>query len=225
MDKTSPILINTGRIFYPIKKIYEAIDIPILSITGYYDDDQTGAMYYYDNHQKYGNAKAKAGHYLLAGPYSHGGAQWSPTPVQNGVEEIEKEAQIPIYKYVIQWFDWVLKKKKKPGFIKGPTSPILKPAIIPGKEPNHLKNKLRIPWSYFSHQRLFKMKKRKDVLVLDEKKPAGNTSLTYRARYRRLRWIPPIYLLYLNLMMIPIIITSAYNLVFESPAFAKRYKF
>lgn len=101
----------------PAKEDYEAIDIPVFSITGYYDDDQNGALYYYNNHLSYGNAKAKDQHYLLIGPYEHGAAQWQPGPIQMNTD-LEKQAQIPIYKYVIQWFDWVLKGKNKPAFIK-----------------------------------------------------------------------------------------------------------
>lgn len=101
----------------PNKADYQSIDIPIFSITGYYDADQIGAMYYYNQHQKYGNESAKNNHYLLIGPYDHGGAQWQPGNIQNGIA-IESEAQIPIYKYVIWWFDWVLKGKQKPTFIK-----------------------------------------------------------------------------------------------------------
>ncbi|MBS1509954.1 MAG: CocE/NonD family hydrolase [Bacteroidetes bacterium] len=101
----------------PEKEDYAAIDIPIFTITGYYDADQNGAMYYYNQHMKYGTAKAKAQHFMLIGPYEHGASQWQPGPVQYGMS-LEKEAQIPIYKYVIWWFDWVLKGKAKPAFIK-----------------------------------------------------------------------------------------------------------
>jgi putative CocE/NonD family hydrolase len=101
----------------PSKEDYEAIDIPLLTTTGYYDADQLGAFYYFDNHQLYGNEKAKANHYMLIGPYDHGGAQWQPRSLQAGID-IEKEAQIPLNKYVIWWFDWVLKGKEKPNFLK-----------------------------------------------------------------------------------------------------------
>ncbi|HYX10104.1 MAG TPA: CocE/NonD family hydrolase, partial [Bacteroidales bacterium] len=37
----------------PYKDEFAHIDIPILSITGYYDDGQRGAMYYYNQHLKY----------------------------------------------------------------------------------------------------------------------------------------------------------------------------
>lgn len=96
---------------------YAALDIPVLTTTGYYDGDQNGAMFYYKNHQRWGNEAAKARHHVLIGPYDHSGAQWQPRATQAG-NPIEKEAQIPLYKYVIQWFDWVLKKKEKPRFIQ-----------------------------------------------------------------------------------------------------------
>lgn len=101
----------------PTPEDYRQLEIPVLSISGYYDGDQLGALYYYHQHQKYGNALGKSKHHLLIGPYDHGGAQWLPGNAQNGIE-IEENAQIPIYKYVIWWFDWVLKGQQKPAFIK-----------------------------------------------------------------------------------------------------------
>ncbi len=101
----------------PTPEDYASIDIPILTTTGYYDADQNGAMYYYNNHQRYGTQAAKARHHLLIGPYDHGGAQWQPRTTQSGLA-IEKEAQIPLYKNVIQWFDWVLKGKQRPHFVQ-----------------------------------------------------------------------------------------------------------
>lgn len=101
----------------PTPADYAAIDIPILTTTGYFDGDQNGAMYYFNNHQRWGSPAAKAKHHLLIGPYNHGGAQWQPGAIQAG-QPIEKTAQIPLYKHVIQWFDWVLKGKEKPRFIQ-----------------------------------------------------------------------------------------------------------
>jgi uncharacterized protein len=112
-----PYLDNYWQSILPSPADYKAIDIPILSITGYYDGDQTGAMYYYNQHQQHGSSRGKQNHYLLIGPYDHGGAQWMPENIQGGFE-IESNAQIPIYKYAIWWFDWVLKGKKKPTFLK-----------------------------------------------------------------------------------------------------------
>ncbi len=96
----------------PKEQDYAALDIPVLTTTGYFDGDQNGALNYYKEHVK-NNKKNK--HYVLIGPYGHDGAQWMPGPNQQG-QTIDEEAQIPLYKYVIQWFDWALKGKPLPPF-------------------------------------------------------------------------------------------------------------
>ncbi|MBW7675231.1 CocE/NonD family hydrolase [Chryseobacterium chendengshani] len=98
----------------PYKKDFAKINIPVLTLTGYYDADQRGAMYYYDNHIKYNKS---ANHYLIIGPYSHSG-------VVSGIEEeykgykIDPIAKIDLEDISFQWFDYILKAKKKPEFIK-----------------------------------------------------------------------------------------------------------
>ena len=101
----------------PSKRDFKKLDIPVFTITGYYDADQLGARYYYDQHMKYGHKKSKEKHQVLIGPFDHGGAQWKPTSIQGGYQ-IDQEGQIPIYKYVIRWFDYVLKGKEKPDFMQ-----------------------------------------------------------------------------------------------------------
>lgn len=98
----------------PFKKEFSKIDIPVLTITGYYDADQRGAMYYYDQHNKYNK---NANHYLIVGPYGH-------TEVVSGVNEeykgykIDAVAKIDIEDISYQWFDYILKGKPKPEFLK-----------------------------------------------------------------------------------------------------------
>ena len=166
------------RDILPGQKDYEAIDIPILTISGYYDADQNGAMYYFNNHQKYGNAKAKANHYLLIGPYNHGAAQWAPPAAQRG-ENLENEALIPIYKYVIWWFDWVLKGKKMPDFIKG--------QITYFETGNHkwaggksFKEVTTDSLELFLSPASVKNEKRKQLLSLSGKKPVDNGIVKYK---------------------------------------------
>jgi putative CocE/NonD family hydrolase len=101
----------------PNKEDYATLDLPILTITGYYDDDQNGAMFYYNNHHRYGGEGAQNNHLLLIGPFDHGGSQWMTNTFQSA-RAIEKEAQIAPYKYMIAWFDWVIKKQSKPAWIK-----------------------------------------------------------------------------------------------------------
>ena len=99
----------------PYKDEFAHIDIPILTITGYYDDGQRGAMYYYTQHLKY---KPDAEHYLLIGPYDHWGAQSTPSANLRGYQ-LDKVAQIDIQNQLIfDWFDYILKGKKKPAILK-----------------------------------------------------------------------------------------------------------
>ncbi|MGG9961009.1 CocE/NonD family hydrolase [Ferruginibacter sp. SUN106] len=162
----------------PAKKDYEAIDIPILSITGYYDADQVGALYYYNQHQKYGSAKAKDNHYLLIGPYDHGGAQWQPGNIQGGVD-IEKEAQVPIYKYVIWWFDWVLKGKTKPAFLKDKIT-YFETGNNTWKGTSALKKITTDSLELFLSPAIVPNAKRKDLHLLDDKKPVGTNTIKYK---------------------------------------------
>ena len=99
----------------PYKEDFAHIDIPILSTTGYYDDGQRGAMYYYNEHLKY---KPNAEHYLLIGPYDHWGAQGASSPNLRGYE-IDPVAEINIREnLVFEWFDYILKGKEKPALLK-----------------------------------------------------------------------------------------------------------
>ena len=52
---------------------FDKFDLPILTIIGYYERDQPGAMEYYRRHMKYGTAEVKAKHFLLLGPWDHSG--------------------------------------------------------------------------------------------------------------------------------------------------------
>lgn len=99
----------------PYKDEFAHIDIPILSITGYYDDGQRGAMYYYNQHLKY---NPRAEHYLLIGPYDHWGAQTTPRANLRGYQ-LDKVAQVDIQNELIfDWFDYILKGKEKPEILK-----------------------------------------------------------------------------------------------------------
>lgn len=99
----------------PYKEEFAKIDIPILTITGYYDDSQRGAMYYFKEHHKYAK---NPNHYLLVGPYDHWTAQSKP---QESLREykLDKSALINIEEDIIyQWFDYVLNGKEKPSILK-----------------------------------------------------------------------------------------------------------
>lgn len=99
----------------PQKKEYSKINIPVLTMTGYYDSDQLGALYYLRQHYKYNK---NADHYLIIGPYDHSGAQGSIEPTLRGYT-IDDVAKIDLDKISIEWFDYILKGKQNPSFLKG----------------------------------------------------------------------------------------------------------
>lgn len=99
----------------PYKKEFAKINIPVLTITGYHDDSQRGAMYYYNQHHEY---VKNSNHYLLVGPYDHATAQTKPSEYLRNYK-LDETAMINIrYDVVYQWFDYILKGKEKPSILK-----------------------------------------------------------------------------------------------------------
>ncbi len=94
---------------------YDRINLPILTITGHYDDDQPGAMEYYRRHMV-SQSPARQAHYIIIGPWDHagtrdpklefGGLRFSPSAVLD-MNQLHKE-----------WYDWTMKGAKKPSFLK-----------------------------------------------------------------------------------------------------------
>ena len=54
---------------------YGRMTFPVLAATGYFDDDQPGALRYYRNHEAHAPAEALSRSYLVIGPWDHGGTQ------------------------------------------------------------------------------------------------------------------------------------------------------
>ncbi|MES1226426.1 MAG: CocE/NonD family hydrolase, partial [Bacteroidota bacterium] len=98
----------------PYKTDFSKITIPILTITGYFDDDQVGAMYYYKEHLEYNK---NASHTLLIGPYDHYGAQGYPSSEWQGYK-IGPSANINIKELLFKWFDYTLKDSIRPQLLK-----------------------------------------------------------------------------------------------------------
>lgn len=99
----------------PAEDIYESLDIPVLTITGHFDDDQPGAMHYYKNHMKYGSETAKKMHYLVVGPWDHPGTRY-PKKELCGMQ-FGDDSLIEMKDLHLQWFDWVFKSGEKPKFL------------------------------------------------------------------------------------------------------------
>ncbi len=99
----------------PYQEDFANINIPVLTITGYYDDGQISALKYLNDHYKY---NAKANHYLLIGPYDHLGTQKShKDPVLRGYA-IDAAAQIDTPEITFEWLDFVMRGGRKPELLK-----------------------------------------------------------------------------------------------------------
>lgn len=98
----------------PYKQEFSNIDIPILTITGYYDADQLGALHYLQNHYKY---HKKPNHHLVIGPYSHySGQSKSGKTLKNYT--LDDAAKLNADKLVFEWFNYVFKDSIKPKILK-----------------------------------------------------------------------------------------------------------
>jgi uncharacterized protein len=99
----------------PYKGEFAGINIPVLTITGYYDDGQQSALRYLKDHYKYNR---NADHYLLIGPYDHLGAQAAAKPANLRGYAIDPVAQIDTPEITFQWMDYILRGGKKPDLLK-----------------------------------------------------------------------------------------------------------
>jgi hypothetical protein len=98
----------------PQQSEFSKINIPIFTTTGYRDDDQVGAMYYF---QQYHQWNKNPNYYLLIGPWDHSGSQGYPKSELGGYK-IDNVAKLPIQDIVFQWFDYILKDSSKPAILK-----------------------------------------------------------------------------------------------------------
>jgi putative CocE/NonD family hydrolase len=98
----------------PYEHAFADINIPVLSIDGYYNDSQNSGLYYLREHYKY---SPDAEHYLVIGPYSHFGAQRNGAEVINSYT-VDSNALIDTAEITYQWFDYIFNNADKPEILK-----------------------------------------------------------------------------------------------------------
>ncbi len=98
----------------PYKADFARINIPVLTVTGYYDDGQISALEYLKDHYRY---NPHAEHYLVIGPYDHFGTHRArKADVLRGYA-IDPVAQFSTPELAYQWMDYVLRGGKKPDLL------------------------------------------------------------------------------------------------------------
>lgn len=99
----------------PTASEFANLNIPVLTTTGYYDEDQIGALYYYQQHTRH---NPSAQHYVVIGPYDHAGAQRVPMASYGGYKFDSVAVAVNFEDLSVAWFDHVLKGKERPALLK-----------------------------------------------------------------------------------------------------------
>jgi putative CocE/NonD family hydrolase len=98
----------------PFGREFGKVSIPVLTITGYYSAGQAGALYYFNEHQRYvphGDDR------LLIGPYDDGVTQRGVLSVLRGYQ-VDPVAVMDLRELRYQWFDHVLKGAALPALLQ-----------------------------------------------------------------------------------------------------------
>ena len=100
----------------PRPEDYAAMPFPVLTATGFFDDDQPGALRYYRNHVAHAPVAVAARHYLVIGPWDHSGTQ-QPTKDIEGLT-IPEAAVLDMNRLHWEWYDWALGRGPLPTFFR-----------------------------------------------------------------------------------------------------------
>jgi len=85
---------------------FRKLSLPTLTITGWFDDDQSGALFYWRNVRQYSGTKDK--HFLLIGPWTHGGTGTGGKP-KLGEFEFSADSVYDTTMLHLAFFDYYLK--------------------------------------------------------------------------------------------------------------------
>ena len=98
----------------PYREQFAHIDIPVLTITGYYSGSEPGALYYFTQHHRF---NPHADHTLIIGPYDDAVMTRGPlSTLQSYV--VDPAAVVDLHELRYQWFDHELKGAATPSLLK-----------------------------------------------------------------------------------------------------------
>ena len=100
----------------PQPKDYTQMRFPILTATGYFDDDQPGSLRYYRGYVTQAPRDELEKSYLVMGPWDHGGTQ-RPEKTIEGLA-IPAAAVLDMDKLHADWYDWVLGRGPRPELLR-----------------------------------------------------------------------------------------------------------
>lgn len=98
----------------PFRDQFAKVQIPVLSITGYYAQGEVGALHYFQEHARYA---PDAPHALLVGPWDEHAIDDRPARVLRGYA-VDPAARIDLEELRFEWLDHVLNGAPKPEVLK-----------------------------------------------------------------------------------------------------------
>lgn len=100
----------------PTADQFTSLDIPILTITGSYDDDQPGALEYYRDFMRVASAAQRDKQFLIIGPWDHPATRTPRTPI--GGVDFGPASLVDLPKLHLEWYRWTMAGGPKPEFLK-----------------------------------------------------------------------------------------------------------
>ena len=106
--------------YNPTAGQYARMQIPILTITGSYDDDQPGALEHYKQHMRNASSEARARHYLIIGPWDH--LRTGRPSTEFGGLKVGPASLVDVLKLHLEWYAWTMQGGPRPEFLKKPVA-------------------------------------------------------------------------------------------------------
>ena len=100
----------------PTSEQFAKIDIPVLSVTGMYDDAQLGTLEFRRRHYEGASAAALQRHYTVIGPWTHAGTR-VPNALVGGLD-FGAASLVDLKKLHLEWYDWTMKGGRAPAFLQ-----------------------------------------------------------------------------------------------------------
>jgi len=100
----------------PKPQDFAAMHFPVLTATGFFDDDQPGTLRYYGRYLANAAPAALEKSFIVIGPWDHGGTQ-RPDKTIEGLA-IPQVAVLDMDKLHADWYDWVLGRGQRPAFLR-----------------------------------------------------------------------------------------------------------
>jgi putative CocE/NonD family hydrolase len=102
--------------FNPTASDYAGLTIPILTITGMYDDDQPGALAHYQRYMQAASPEGRARHFLVIGPWDHAGTR---TPqAEFGGLKFGPASLVDLPQLHLDWYRYAMEGGPRPEFLK-----------------------------------------------------------------------------------------------------------